>query len=98
MAIGVFKGNILVGVALCNEEDDIPWIGHMYILKKHQKTKAFILLAYYLSNILFKDKPIRLDSPNTDQFKSVINQLPKQIGGQVITIDTAERLKKIMEK
>lgn len=98
IAVGVFKDYKLIGVALCNDEDNIPWIGHMTILKAYRRTRAFILLAHYIANVLYPDKLIRLDSPNTDQFASVITHLPKRIGGQAITPDTGDRLQKIIDK
>lgn len=98
IAIGVFKSKKLVGVALCNDNGDVPWIGHMTVLKEYRKTKAFIMLAYYIANVLYKNQVIRLNTPNIKDFKSVIKVLPKVIGGQAITIETAERLKKIVER
>ena len=98
IAIGVFKDYKLIGVALCNDEGGIPWIGHLTVLKEYRKTRAFILLAHYIANVLYPDKTIRLNSPNTEQFKSVVTHLPKKIGGQAITPDTGDRLQKIIDK
>lgn len=96
VAIGLYKGQKLIGVALCNNKNDIPWIGYLTVTRKYRGTKGFLLLSYYITNILYKNKPVRLDGTNIYGFKNAIMKMPAAIGGYIIKQETAARLKRMV--
>ena len=67
--IGLEKDGVLVGAAMCNDDSDIPWIGHLNILKEYRGTKAVVVLMHFILNILFKDKNVSVAKANVKQFK-----------------------------
>lgn len=96
-AIGVYKGDELVGVVLCNDEDDIPWIGNAVVLDRYKHSYAVIALFYYILNIKWKDKKVQMGGEPDPAFKKLVTYVPVLKRG-VFPQDTKDRIAKIIEK
>ena len=96
--IGLEKDGILVGAAMCNDSGNIPWIGHLNILKKYRYSKAVLVLMHYIINILFKDKNVSVGKENVELFEK--NLLPETtlLQIRIFNPDLGIRLQKLIDK
>lgn len=94
--IGIEKDGTLIGVATCNDENNIPWLGHFVIDEKYRKTKASAMLLYYVVGIIYQDKIVQT-KPIGDigEYKSSIKKMPEQLGFDIIDPERLPLLKKI---
>lgn len=94
--IGIKKDGILIGVATCNDEHTIPWLGHFVILEKYRKTKAMPLLLYYIMGIVYPDKIVQTNPiGDTSDYENTIKKMPKELGFSILNPDRIRVLKKI---
>lgn len=94
--IGIEANGNLVGVATCNDENNIPWLGHFVIKKNHRKTKAMALLLYYIMGIVYPGKIIQTNPiGDTSDYENTIKKMPKELGFSIINPERFKILKKI---
>lgn len=97
-AVGLKKGDELIGVCLCNDTDDMPWLGNLVIKEEYRKTKAFIVLAHFLLNMMFKDRSVSTGTEVSKDFEKLLIPPSKQIKVRVFDPRAGERLQKIIDK
>lgn len=94
--IGIRINDELIGIATCNSDGGIPWLGHFSIKEKYRKTKAAPLLLYYIMGIVYPDKIIQTKPiGDTSDYEHVIKKLPKQLGFHILNPEKFKVLKKI---
>lgn len=96
--LGISENDTLVGACMCNESNDVPWVGHLSILRSHRKTKAFIVFLHYIINILFKDKVIEVGNANIHLYKKMIQTRNRNPDIAMFKPEIGSRVAKIINK
>ena len=98
--IGLFKNNILIGISFSSivKDENIPWLGYFFIHKNYRKGKAFIVLANYIINHLYKGLRVQLGPTDMSLYKKVVKRLPKILEFSVFQDDLGPRLKRICKE
>lgn len=97
-AVGLKKGDELVAVCLCNDSDDMPWIGNLVIEEEYRMTKAVVVLMHFLLNMMFKDRNVSTGMKNIQQFEKHLMPPSNQLKFRVFDPRSAERFKVIIDK
>ncbi len=56
----LYDNDVPIGITISNHKDKDPWLGAMTILKDHRMTKAPILLADFILNVLYPGERVYL--------------------------------------
>lgn len=94
--VGVQISGTLIGVATCNKDNGIPWLGHFVIDDKYRKTKATAMLLYYIMGEVYPDEIIQTRPiGDTSDYGNSIKKMPKIMNFDILNPERFKLLKKI---
>lgn len=96
--LGLAKDGKLIGASMCNENNDVPWLGHLTILNEYRNSKAFIVFLHYILNILFKDKKVEMGNERTILYHNMIERQGLNPDIVVVKKNIGLRLQNIINK
>ncbi len=97
-AFGLYKDNKIVGAVICNDTDQMPWIGHLNILENYRKTKATIVLMHFILNILYKDRIVFTGQEMLEGFEKHVMVLKPYVKMCTFKPESAARFANIINK